>query len=200
VTGSRATRHLCAVTIAVAVGLLNRWDRRWRVSGREAATSLPGDDAVGDPKVRITRRIDIDVSVAEVWPWIVQLGADRGGFYSYDWLENLFGLDMHSADGIVQRWQDLAVGDLVRADRRGRGGWYVVALEPVDTVAMVLADVPAGRPAQRDRGAEWEFLWTFHLQRISDDRRAADGCRWPWGTASAGGSRSVSPAEHDGCS
>lgn len=65
------------------------------------AWALPGDDAVAEPATQVTRGITIDAPAAAVWRWLVQIGADRGGFYSYDRLENLFGLGIHSADEIV---------------------------------------------------------------------------------------------------
>lgn len=74
-----------------------------------------------------------------MWPWVVQLGADRGGFYSYDRLEDLFGLGIHSADEIVPEWQDLAVGDVVAADARRRGGRYVVRLRPEEALVLKVA-------------------------------------------------------------
>ena len=62
-----------------------------------------------------TRAITIDAPPEAVWPWLVQMGQGRGGFYSYDWLENLFGLGIHNADRIEPDWQELAVGDQLRA-------------------------------------------------------------------------------------
>jgi hypothetical protein len=118
----------------------------------------------------VTRAITIDATPADVWPWVVQLGADRGGFYSYDWLENLFGLGIHNADRVVPEWQTRSVGDLVRAARSGLGGWYIVELRPEDTLAMAVANVPAGRPLRRDEGLRWEFLWTFALRPLPDGR------------------------------
>ena len=61
-----------------------------------------------------TRAISIRASADQVWPWIAQLGQGRGGFYSYDFLENLVGCNIHSADRIVPEWQNVAVGDEVR--------------------------------------------------------------------------------------
>jgi hypothetical protein len=61
-----------------------------------------------------TRAITVHAPAAQVWPWIAQLGQGRGGFYSYDTLENLVGCDIHSADRIVPQWQDLKVGDQVK--------------------------------------------------------------------------------------
>jgi hypothetical protein len=60
-----------------------------------------------------TRAITIQTPAEDVWPWIAQLGQGRGGFYSYDAVENLIGCDIHSADQIVERWQDVEIGDQV---------------------------------------------------------------------------------------
>ena len=95
---------------------------------------------------------------------MVQLGADRGGFYTYDWLEDLFGLGIHSADHVVEEWQDLAVGDIVAADRGRTGGWSVAALHPDEVLVLQVADVATGRPLRRDEGLGWEFQWTFALR------------------------------------
>lgn len=146
------------------------WQQGWGATGPERAAVLPGDEEVAEPAVQVTRATTIDAEPEAVWPWIVQIGADRGGFYSYDWLENLFGLGVHSATGIVPEWQRLQVGDLVRANRAGSGGWYVVALRPTEVLALKLADTKQGLPARRDRGVGWEFLWTFAVHREGPGR------------------------------
>ena len=152
-----------------AAGLaLRRWQRAWLASDVGLNLPLPGDDHVAEPSSQLTRAITIDARPEEIWPWIVQLGADRGGFYSYDWLENLFGLGIHSAEEIVPEWQERATGDLVHADRAGTGGWYVVELRPNDTLSMKVANVGQARPLTRDEGAGWEFLWTFALRPLGD--------------------------------
>jgi hypothetical protein len=101
---------------------------------------------------------------------LLQLGADRGGFYSYDWLENDFGLQIHSASRIEPDWQTLEVGDVVAANRARTGGWYVVRLEPDDTLVLKTADLLRGRPTRRDEGLRWEFLWTFALVPAGERR------------------------------
>jgi hypothetical protein len=102
-----------------------------------------------------------------VWPWIVQLGADRGGFYTYDRLENLFGLGIHSACDVVDEWQDLGVGHVVYADRARTGGWYVVELRPQEALVLQVGDLATGRPLRRDEKLRWEFQWTFALRDVS---------------------------------
>ncbi len=87
--------------------------RRWGTTAEERAKRLPSDDAVPHPERRLTRAITVYAPVQVVWPWLAQLGQDRGGFYSYDWLENLAGCNIHSADRIHPEWQQRVVGDKV---------------------------------------------------------------------------------------
>src|SRR5262249_18310659 len=69
------------------------------------------DDLLANPDIIATRAITIDAPPAAVWPWLVQMGSGRGGVYTYDWIENLFGLGMHSAGEILPQFQDLRLGD-----------------------------------------------------------------------------------------
>lgn len=142
---------------------LKSWQGRWGATDAEIAMALPGDGIVAEPAAQVTRAITIAAPRAEVWPWIVQLGADRGGFYTYDCVENLLGFEIHSADQIVEQWQDLEVGDVVHMDRARTSGWYVVDLRPREALVLQLADLAAGRPLRRDERLHWEFLWTFAL-------------------------------------
>jgi hypothetical protein len=80
----------------------------WGIDPDLSARALPGDDLVERPDATDTRVIDIDASVDQVWPWLVQMGYGRGGWYSYD----VFDMDEPSALGVEERWQSLAVGDL----------------------------------------------------------------------------------------
>jgi hypothetical protein len=72
--------------------------------------ALPGDDLVRNSDLTATRAVTVRAGPHEVWPWIAQLGQGRGGFYSYDFLENLVGCKMHSVDRIVPEWQSVHVG------------------------------------------------------------------------------------------
>ena len=78
--------------------------------------SLPGDDILSRVHLVSTRAITIASRPADVWPWVAQLGQGRGGFYSYDALENLIGCQIHSAEQIVSDWQLIAVGDAATAN------------------------------------------------------------------------------------
>jgi len=118
----------------------------WGARPEELAKALPGDDLVPDPGTGTTRAVTIDAPVEAVWPWLAQLGQDRGGFYSYEWLENLAGCRMRNADSIHSEWQRREVGETVPLHPAGglklarfqtdrayafEGGWYFV-LEPED--------------------------------------------------------------------
>jgi len=182
-------RGLAAAAVAAAsvVGYerwVKPWQQRWGATEEERAVSLPGDELVAEPATQLTRAITIDASPDRVWPWIVQLGADRGGFYSYDWLENLFGLEIHSADDIVPAWQQLQVDDVVYASRDRTGGWYVVDLRPDEALVLKVANLAAGRPLRRDEQLKWEFLWTFALRpTASGDTRLLVRERTAFGSA-----------------
>ncbi|MBM2616319.1 SRPBCC family protein [Actinoplanes sp. LDG1-06] len=103
-----------AVGVAAAVATsppVRRYCLTWGASAEEASAALPGDDLLPVAAVQSTRAIAIGAEPWAVWPWLVQMGSGRGGAYTYDWIENLFGLDMHSADEIRPEFQKLAVGD-----------------------------------------------------------------------------------------
>lgn len=141
--------------------LVTPWHQRWGATGDEVRMPLPGDELVADPAEQVTRAIAIEAPPEVVWPWIVQIGADRGGFYSYERLENLFRLDIHNADRIVPEWQEREVGDLVFADAKGSGGWYVMQIVPGEALVLLVGDVRAGRPLRRHEALKWEGSWTF---------------------------------------
>jgi hypothetical protein len=90
------------------------WQLRWGATDEELDGALAGDDLIPKPDLVATRAITVRAPADQVWPWIAQLGQGRGGFYSYDPLENLVGCDIHSADRVVSEWQDIKVGDQVK--------------------------------------------------------------------------------------
>jgi hypothetical protein len=104
-----ATLAATVAYAAVALPLM----RRWGATDAEIAAPLPGDETVAAGGIRQTHAITIDAPADEVWPWVAQIGQDRGGFYSYAWLENLAGCRMHNAERIHPEWQSRAVGDTV---------------------------------------------------------------------------------------
>ncbi len=165
--GFRKRTVLIARLIAVAgtYWIAQAVQRRLGASEEELAAHLPGDEIVEWPRYDATRAISIAAEPEQVWPWLLQLGQGRGGFYSYDKLENLIGLGIHSATEIRSEWQDLAVGDPVKlADQ--------VALEvrqldaPHALVLAPMADQPT--PV----ALPFAFSWSFVLREQPEG-----GCR-----------------------
>jgi len=109
---------------------LNSRRRTWGVSDAELAASYPGDELVPNPKGQYTHGISINASTDEVWPWLVQIGQNRAGFYSYELLENLIGCKMSNADRIVSEWQRLEVEDDILMHPTMGVPWKVAAIEP----------------------------------------------------------------------
>ncbi|MDP9464585.1 MAG: hypothetical protein M3P52_08180, partial [Actinomycetota bacterium] len=114
VTVKQAAAALAASGAAVCAGIARRRQLRWGATDAEVAVDLPGDNLLPRADLSSTRAITIAAPLVDVWPWIAQMGQGRGGLYSYDFLENLAGCDIHSADRIVDEWQDVAVGDPFR--------------------------------------------------------------------------------------
>lgn len=102
-----------AAALVAYIFAIRPWHLRWGATDEEVEATLPGDEFVVEPKVNATHAITINAPVSDVWPWLVQVGQTRGGFYSYAWLENLVGCHMRNADRIHQEWQALKVGDEV---------------------------------------------------------------------------------------
>jgi hypothetical protein len=144
-----------AVAAAAYIRYARPWHLRWGASAHECGMSLPGDDLIVSPDLTATRAITVRASAGRVWPWIAQLGQGRGGFYSYDFLENLVGCDIHSADRVVPGWQDIKVGDEVKlAPAVGLG---VAALEPGRSLVL-RGGIPVGNTPP-----PYDFTWAWVL-------------------------------------
>jgi hypothetical protein len=135
---SRAVALAFVGYLAVLV-VLRPWHMRWGVSDAELTSALPGDDVqAANPRYRIDHAVTIAAPADSVWAWLAQIGQDRAGFYSYDWLEQLIGDDVRNVNHIVPAWGERTAGDLVRAaqpgylgGRFGRDlGWRIDRFEP----------------------------------------------------------------------
>ena len=136
---------------------MRRWFVRWGTTAADLTRLMPGDSAAVDPSYSATMAITIGARPEHIWPWLVQMGYQRGGLYSYDWLDRLFGyLDRQSAEAILPEFQCLAVGDVIPL---GRGqGFPVTVIEPYR--ALVLSGTGDG----------FAWVWQFGLYPL-DDRR-----------------------------
>jgi hypothetical protein len=133
---------------------------RWGASNDEVSVVLPGDDLLPTPNLTATRSATIAATPGQVWPWIAQLGQGRGGFYSYDWLENLVGADIHSVDTILAEFQHPEVGASFRL--APEVALRVALVEP-DRALVLRGGIPIG-----DMRPPYDFTWAFTLRNLPD--------------------------------
>jgi hypothetical protein len=152
---------------------------RWGATDEELKVGLPGDELVGAADLTATRAVTVRACAGVVWPWIAQLGQGRGGFYSYDFLENLVGCDIHSAERVVAEWQSIDIGDAVHL--HPEVGLIVAVLEP-GRALVLRGGVPIGR-----RPPPYDFTWAFVLRdhangstRLLVRERYGYSRRWAW--------------------
>ncbi|WP_435345788.1 hypothetical protein [Haloarchaeobius sp. HRN-SO-5] len=162
---SGRTSSVWAATVAVCMVLtvyhllIRPWHRTWGASEDEVSRQLPGDEMVPEPGDETTRAVTVEAPSEAVWSWVVQLGQGRGGFYSYTWLENAVGADIHNVDRIVPELQDLEEGDSIRMVREDY--WLQSPL-----TSMTVEYVDRGRTLVlqgHDGGT-----WTFHLEPMDE--------------------------------
>jgi len=139
-----------AISIGFAIifsPLLRRWYSPWGMSTEEAHRPLPGDEYVSNPLSEVNAAVTIRATPEKVWPWFVQLGCQRGGWYSYDLLENGGN---PSARQIIPEFQHLAVGDTIKAIPSGGFGFPVAAFIPNEFLTLGGTMEPkTGQPAEK---------------------------------------------------
>jgi uncharacterized protein YndB with AHSA1/START domain len=155
------TRQVAGAGVAFGLATLpllaRPWYTRWGTVGDEAREPLPGDDLVPETSSMTTMAVTIDAPPEEVWPWLVQMGQDRAGFYTYTWVENeLLHLNFRNADRIVPEWQHLRVGDhvwfLPERYITPRFGPTVARIEPERALILTLDEQDQPVPAT------WQFV------------------------------------------
>lgn len=138
---------LGATLAAVYVAFLRSRLLTWGATTTEAHARLPGDELLEDADGLATRAIDIDAPATDVWPWLAQMGpSPRGGVYTYDWIENLFGLNIRSTDRVLPEFQHPKVGDTISF---GSNTMRIGRLEPARVLAW--------------RSDDGNWVWTFVL-------------------------------------
>jgi hypothetical protein len=158
---------------AVALARYRRWNLRWGASDAEAAAALPGDELLQRARFRATRALTVDAPPDAVWPWIVQMGFGRAGFYAYDWIDNL---GRPSATAVLAEYQDVSVGDLAAP----------MSPRPTENTSfrVAIAEAP-----QLLVWAKPGSVWTWRLTPLEGGRtrlltRLQDDCRLPVGLLS----------------
>jgi hypothetical protein len=164
---------LAANAIGVAAGaaalyayVVRPWHLRWGTFDDEADRALPGDELVPNAKLCATHAISIDAPIEQVWPWLVQIGQGRGGFYSYEFIENALQADIHNTDQILPEFQELKVGDQIPLAQGGFG--VPVAILDAPRTLVLHGDSrndPNGLPGLRP-GDFFNVVWGWHLEPI----------------------------------
>ncbi len=127
----------------------------WGASQAEAGSRLPGDELLEDADAVATRAIEIRAPASAVWPWIAQMGpSPRGGAYTYDWIENLLGLNMHSTDTVLPEFQHPEVGATIGL---GPNRMRLERVEPERVLAW--------------RSQDGNWVWTFVLNQANGTTR-----------------------------
>jgi len=150
------TRLIIAATLVAGAVVYRRFLRApiltWGATPDEASRRLPGDELLEEADGVATRAISIDAPPSAVWPWVAQMGpSPRGGAYTYDWIENLLGLNMHSADRVLPEFQDPQVGD---GFGYGPNQMSFMLVEPEHVLAT--------------QSADGNWVWTFVIEPASD--------------------------------
>ena len=160
-TRQTARMGLLRVSAALALGaaLYARFLRApvltWGATEEEAVARLPGDELLEDADGVATRAVEIEAPPTAVWPWLAQMGpTPRGGAYTYDWIENLLGLGMHSADRVLPEFQHPEVGDVIGY---GSNRMRVERVEPEQVLAW--------------RSEDGNWVWTFVLEERDGSTR-----------------------------
>ena len=134
-----------------------RWFGRWGTTRDELSRVMAGDAVIVNPTHSATHAVTVDAPADDIWPWLVQMGYQRGGLYSYDWLDRLFGiLDRPSANRILPEYQHLAVGDTIALGPREE--LTVAAFEPLRTLVLSY------------KAHDFEWVWQFGLYPLDNNR------------------------------
>ena len=136
---------------------VRRWFSRWGTTDEDLTRVMAGDSVISNPTHSATHALTVDAPPEDIWPWLVQMGYRRGGLYSYDWLDRLFGyLDRPSANRVLPEFQQLSAGDVIPLGR-GRG-IPVTAIEPSRTLVL----------SGTNDGFQW--VWQFGLYPLDEGR------------------------------
>ncbi len=144
--------------------LLRPWYSRWGAVESELTQTLPGDEYVTGPGASYTQAITIHATPGAVWPWLVQAGQDKGGFYSYELLENIIGCRIHNATRILTEYQDIKVGDKLLMHPEA----------PAIPVALVEPGKTLTYGGRLDR--DTANIWIFSLNQRGEETRLVT--RW----------------------
>jgi hypothetical protein len=149
------------ISLHLLTPFLRSYRTHWGAVDRDIYRIMPGDALVRHPKWQFTHAITIAAPASEVWKWLVQIGANRGGLYSYDGLENLAGCHIHNADHILREFQTLKPGDEITLHPQAPG-MHVAEVVP-ERYILVHND-------NRHSGATSfiNMTWLWYLEKIDE--------------------------------
>src|ERR1043165_1765049 len=150
-----------AIVTSIAIVLLMPWMDRWGATSEEISASFPGDELVPSAQAVYNRAVTIYAAPEEIYPWLVQMGAEKGGMYSYSWLETkILHCELINADRIHEEWQNLQVGDKVKMcpGNWGPPAYEVALLDPNHAVVI-----------GHQTNGTWGDVWQFTLIPQADD-------------------------------
>jgi len=167
----KSTAILAGAVIGGAIGyvaLARPRSLRWGATWRERSRIWAGDEFMPQPATQSTRVVTIAAPAERVWPWVAQIGQDRGGFYSYTALENLIGAEMKNADEIHPEWQHRDVGERVwlAPAAKAEGKAYLVVARWIPERAIVMVAPPDWERIQDGKPAN-HIVWSFIIEPIS---------------------------------
>ena len=144
-----------AILVVLVIIALMPWMDRWGASAAEVEASYPGDELVPVAAFSYNRAVTVRAAPEQIYPWIVQLGAEKGGYYSYSWFEtHILQCEIVNADRIHAEWQDLKAGDPVKMcpGNSGPAAYEVALVEPNHAVVL----------GHQENGV-WSETWQFIL-------------------------------------
>jgi hypothetical protein len=163
-----------ATAVATTVLLspvVRRWYNHWGADRYERRRRLPGDSRVPQPRLEYTRAITIHAPASLVWAYVVQIGQERAGLYSYEGLENLIGCDMRNTEQVVPEWQQIKIGDKVRLGPKGYPVYKVASIEPGRALVMAGADPKTEAVTEISEPPPenyTNFVWSLVVETIYD--------------------------------
>jgi hypothetical protein len=140
--------------LVVIVIILTPWMDRWGTTADERAARFPGDDLVKSSARMVNRGLTINAVPDQIYPWILQIGADKSGMYSYTWLENLVGCKMAKDENIRPEWQNLKEGDLMKMCAGDFAPPPYIVAQVIPNQAVVFG---------HKENDQWVELWAFVL-------------------------------------
>lgn len=153
------------MAFTIATPFLRGTRSHWGLDPEAAERPLPGDELVPSPRWSYTHGIEIEASAEDVWGWVAQIGATRGGFYSYAWLENIAGCDLHNAESVNPEWEMKVGDDLVMHPKAPS-----LKIVEVHKGRFLLAHGAADEAA-RAAGEPWAAAsWLFFVEPLGERR------------------------------